>query len=200
MRTLRFWRFSVPPRENVMAKRLRKKHWIDSQIQGALAIRIFLHWLVFGCIATILTLMMQYMENPFSSLSYHLEELWNNQSAFGLVMLILLPIFVYDSVKLSNRFAGPIYRIRKAMKQVGEGGKPEKIAFRSGDFWAGLAEDYNSMIDRGIFDHLDDEADYDNDEEDLPQTIVAEVKPVTAITQPEVQPEVQTEAELQETV
>lgn len=135
-----------------MAKRTRTKYWIDRKIQGALAIRVLLHWLIFAAIATVLTLMLQYLGNPMATWSEQVNSVWNNQGPFALVMLILLPVFLYDTVKLSNRFAGPVLRLRRAMTAVAEGKPAERLNFRDNDFWRGMATDFNTLIDKGYFD------------------------------------------------
>ena len=52
-------------------------------------------------------------------------------------MVILLPVFLYDTVKLSNRFAGPVIRLRRAMQAISQGNAVEKLQFRENDFWRG---------------------------------------------------------------
>ena len=141
-----------------MVKRIRKRYWIDSKIQGALALRILFHWVTFAVIAVVLTLILQYFSNPWTMLSDQLALLWNRQSAFAIVILVLLPIFIYDTVKLSNRFAGPVLRLRRVMKQIADGQPPERLKFRDNDFWIGMAEDFNKLIDMGYFDEPREEA------------------------------------------
>lgn len=135
-----------------MAKRKRKKYWVDREIQGALAARVIMHWMVYAGIAVVLTVTLQCMSNPFGSFSDHFRQLRANQSLFGLVMMILLPIFIYDTVQISNRFAGPILRLRRVMRDIAAGKPAERIVFRKGDFWFGMAEDFNRLVDQGFFD------------------------------------------------
>lgn len=59
------------------------------------------------------------------------------------VMLLLMPVFLRDTLKMSNRFAGPMYRLRMAFKQMAAGELPGPIKFRDGDFWQEAAEDFN---------------------------------------------------------
>ena len=132
-----------------MPKRNRTRVWIDHQIQGALALRVALHWCIFALLASVITLAMQFMATPFAPLREQLANAWRNQGTFLIVMLLLLPVFVYDAVRLSNRFAGPILRLRRVMQQIGQGKPPERVEFRDDDFWRGLAADFNRLIDRG---------------------------------------------------
>ena len=133
-----------------MAKRDRKNYWVDGQIQGALAMRIVIHWLIFAVIASVLTFTMQFLGDPLLPVSEHLRNVWQNQGIFGLVILMLMPLFLYDSVRLSHRFAGPIVRMRREINNLAAGNQPTHLKFRDGDFWTGLADDFNKLIDNGF--------------------------------------------------
>jgi hypothetical protein len=126
----------------------RKKHFIDSRVQGALARRIIFHWLVFVLVTSVVAFVVQVLSDPFRGLSSHLCDLWWSQGPFLLVMVFLLPVFVMDAIKLSHRFAGPIFNLRRAIRKVAEGETPRKLKFRQGDFWHDLANDYNAMLSK----------------------------------------------------
>jgi hypothetical protein len=126
----------------------RRQKYIDSKVQGALARRIIFHWLVFLAVASAAALLLQVLSDPFRPAGEHLENLWFTQGPFLVVMVFLLPVFVIDTVKISHRFAGPIYSLRRSMREVADGQPPRKLKFREGDFWHELATDYNAMISR----------------------------------------------------
>ena len=75
-----------------------------------------------------------------------MQDLWWTQGPFLLVMVFLLPVFVVDTIKLSHRFAGPIFSLRRAIREIAQGKTPRKLKFRRRDFWHDLAEDYNAML------------------------------------------------------
>jgi methyl-accepting chemotaxis protein len=126
----------------------RKKKFVDPQVQGALVRRLILHWFGFFVTASIVSFILQMLSNPLIPLSAHLEELWWTQGPFLLVMVFLLPAFVLDTIKLSHRFAGPIYRLRQTIRSIADGNAPPRLKFRDFDFWQGLAEDFNKMIEQ----------------------------------------------------
>lgn len=126
----------------------RKQTYVDPQVQGALVRRLLLHWIGFFVTASIVTFLLQVLSNPLIPISSHLSELWWTQGPFLIVMVFLLPMFVLDTIKLSHRFAGPIYRLRRTIQAVASGEAPRHLKFRDFDFWEGLASDYNKMIDR----------------------------------------------------
>jgi hypothetical protein len=131
-----------------MNKPRRKKHFIDTCVQGALARRIIVHWLVFLAVGSLVAFILQVLSNPFRPLSNHVHDMWYTHGPFLLVLLFLLPVFVVDTIKLSHRFAGPIYALRKAIREVASGQKARRLKFRKRDFWHDVANDYNSMLER----------------------------------------------------
>ena len=56
-------------------------------------------------------------------------------------LLFLAPPFILSSLKLSNRFVGPIHRLRQQLRQIADGQPFEDLKFRRGDFWQELADE-----------------------------------------------------------
>jgi len=131
-----------------MSRPQRRQKFIDSKVQGALARRIIFHWLVFLAVAAVAALLLQVLSDPFRPAGEHFENMWYTHGPFLVVMVFLLPVFVIDTVKISHRFAGPIYSLRRSMREVADGKPPRKLQFRDSDFWHELAIDYNAMIAR----------------------------------------------------
>lgn len=142
-----------------MSHRKRQKKFVDARVQGAMARRIIFHWLLFVAVALCTAFIFQVLSNPFLPLALHLENLWWAQGPFIMVLVFLLPVFVLDTIKLSHRFAGPISRLRSAMRAIASGESPKKVSFRGGDFWQDLADDYNKMLDVLAKDSVREEDD-----------------------------------------
>jgi len=126
----------------------RKKTFVDPKVQGSLVRRLVLHWLSFLLVASLVSFCLQVLSNPFRSFGEHVQQLWWTHGPFLLVMVFLLPVFVLDTIKLSHRFAGPIYRLRQTILEIAQGDPPPRLKFRDFDFWQGLAEDFNRMVDQ----------------------------------------------------
>ena len=114
----------------------RRQKFIDSKVQGALARRIIFHWLVFLAVASVAALMLQVLSDPFRPAGEHVENLWYTHGPFLVVMVFLLPVFVIDTIKLSHRFAGPIFSLRRTMREVADGKPPRKLQVPRGRFLA----------------------------------------------------------------
>jgi len=138
-----------------MTQSRRQKKYVDACVQGALARRIITHWLVFLAVGSLVAFVLQVLSNPFRPLAEHAQDMWWSHGPFLLVMVFLLPVFVVDTIKLSHRFAGPVYALRKALREIALGEKPRRLKFRKLDFWHGLADDYNAVLVK--FDLLEED-------------------------------------------
>ncbi|MCA9234984.1 MAG: hypothetical protein KDA44_05920 [Planctomycetales bacterium] len=126
----------------------RKKKFVDPQVQGALVRRLVGHWLAFIGMAAAVSFCLQVLTNPFQPIGDHIASLWRTQGPFLLVLIFMLPVFVVDTIKLSHRFAGPIYRLRQTIRGLAHGEDFQPLKFRDYDFWQGLAQDFNNMVER----------------------------------------------------
>ena len=124
--------------------RKRKQKYVDSHVQGALLRRILMHWVVFFCVATMtLALMMALVGEPSVGM---LERITSQSGQFvllGMVMFALLPVFMLDTTRFSNRFVGPIGRLRRHLRELGSDHNTGECSFRDNDFWSGMAEEFN---------------------------------------------------------
>ncbi len=133
----------------------RKKTFVDPKVQGALVRRLVLHWCAFIAVAGLVAFCLQVLSNPFRTMEEHAQQVWWTHGPFLLVMVFLLPVFILDTIKLSHRFAGPIYRLRNTIRSLAKGEEFRPLKFREIDFWQGLAEDFNVMVARLRGDAVD---------------------------------------------
>ncbi|GEM_PF-3416555 len=126
-------------------KPTRLRLLIDREVQGALLIRTVLYslsgTLYMGCVLF------------FSqALSSSQQSWWQHLAAFSLDMLywgpglvVLLPLLAHDLLRVSNRFAGPIYRLRTEMQRLVDGREAGHVKFRDSDYCNDLATLYNQL-------------------------------------------------------
>lgn len=132
-----------------MGRQTRSVTFVDRQVQGALVRRIVMHWFAFIVVSLVsVTIMQVLVGDPNLTLSEHFRDAWSRYALFGAVLVALLPAFLLDSLKLSNRFAGPIMRLRRALRQVADGETVDELKFRDGDFWREIATDFNRATAR----------------------------------------------------
>ena len=131
-------------------KNIRKKKYIDSAVQGAMARRIIQHWLTFFAVLFVLLPLWRLIQTgslsaPFSTM---IIESWKETLPVLLILAAMIPIFVWDTIKLSHRFAGPMYRFQKTIQSLAAGEEVAPIRLRKGDFWHNVADDFNAMLQR----------------------------------------------------
>ena len=128
-------------------KEKRTKKFVDRAVQGAVVSRFLLHELLFMLVGSLIVLFIQFLSNPFQGMASLLETFWRNAGPFILVLVAMLPIFIWDTIKLTNRSVGPMCRVRSTLRRINQGEKHiPPIHFREGDFWHDLADDLNVMI------------------------------------------------------
>lgn len=62
------------------------------------------------------------------------------------VSLIFLAIWAIQAYYMSHRIAGPVFKATSYLKEVAEGGKRYRLAFRKHDFFTDLAESINKAL------------------------------------------------------
>lgn len=133
-----------------MAKKkyLRRRLFVDPKLQGSLVVRAVFYWLMCLLTVTLMLLCWRIMTGPARMFYAHFEDMWHDLGPALVASLILLPMIVLDVVRLSNRFAGPVLRLRRSMRELAHGEPVEPIHFRDGDFWPDFAADFNAVVAR----------------------------------------------------
>jgi hypothetical protein len=131
-----------------LAIKRRRKFFVDRAVQGAVLKQALKYWawttIVFGLVigyCRITPAWLANSEEPWGSVGFHL-------GPYALASAVLFPIVISSSVRFSNRFAGPMVRVRRALKSLARGEAAEKLKFRDGDYWIDVADDINSISAR----------------------------------------------------
>jgi hypothetical protein len=75
-------------------------------------------------------------------------ELWQRFNPVLFASLLLLPLIAIDVVRTSNRIAGPLVRLRRAIRTAGTHTDVPPLRFRSTDLLDGIADEFNAMLRR----------------------------------------------------
>jgi hypothetical protein len=127
---------------------LRKRIFVDAEVQGALIRRVLVHWAAFAATLAIILGAVQFFTNPLASFEEHLALFPRRHGLTFIVLLLLLPAFLWDTARLSHRFSGPVLRLRRMMKDLAAGEDPGELRFRDGDFWKELGDHFNGIRSR----------------------------------------------------
>ncbi len=130
------------------AKTLRKRLFVDPKVQGALVARVVFYWVLCLITITLMLLCWRIVTGPARIFYTHFDDMWFYYGPALVASLLLLPLVVIDIVRLSNRFAGPMLRLRRSLRALGRGEEVEPLEFRGADFWQEFAEDFNAVLRR----------------------------------------------------
>jgi hypothetical protein len=127
---------------------LRKKWFIDPKVQTAIAVKLVLYW-VCGVVFILLPLVAtNALLTPEVGLLKHAKNAFAQHWVVFVTMTLMLPCAVFDVFKFSNRFVGPIYRIRQELKRHEETGEMKPIHFRENDYWTDVSEGMTRLANR----------------------------------------------------
>ena len=130
-----------------MALLRRKRNFVDFEVQTSLLRRMVLQWVSFLFVNALALYCWTYLlsgaEEPVGG---HMTQFVQLYLPVIVVSLALLPVFLLDAAKLSNRFVGPILRVRRALAEAAAGNSVKPLHFRENDFWRSLADDLNSVL------------------------------------------------------
>lgn len=129
--------------------RKRRIVYVDPIVQKSLLKRYAIHWTVFLLAVFVMTFLLQaFSKPPGESFMWFFNNFIDQYGLMSLVLLALLPIFVLDLLKITNRIAGPLFRLRQTILAVSRGETVQPLTFRKGDFCFELGEAFNSILNR----------------------------------------------------
>jgi nitrogen fixation/metabolism regulation signal transduction histidine kinase len=126
----------------------RTRLFIDPQVQGRLLCRVVLYWCMAVAIMGTLAAVQVAIESRHAPSSVVINR---TLLAFGpslIAAVLLLPVVLFDALRFSNKFAGPMHRLRREVKRLADGDSYTPIDFRKGDFWYDLAQEFNRLADK----------------------------------------------------
>lgn len=129
-------------------KKRRHQMIADRKLQGALLAHTTIYW--FYCLFSVTLIAVCWIilkKQPESSAELF-TQLWLNCGPALLGSVLLLPLVLLDCLRLSNKFAGPMVRMQRVMRELAAGENPSAIKLRPGDYWTEFANDINLVMER----------------------------------------------------
>ena len=129
----------------------RNRFLIDPKVQWSLIRRMSLHWslTILALLAIGIGVQLIYAPGNQTFLQA-IARSFGAQAPLLCLMFMLYPVFVWDIVKLSHRFSGPMLRLRGILNELAEGGRATPLRFRPNDFWQETAADFNRFYEEHI--------------------------------------------------
>ena len=129
----------------IMKKSQRRKFFVDSHVQGAIVVRVILYWASCVLFVAVPQIVVRTFFEPSRPFYEQFTVLWNQYWPVITATVVLGPFFIFDAIRMSNRFAGPIFKLRREMQRLAAGEKVAPIRFREGDFWQDLCVPFNQI-------------------------------------------------------
>ena len=145
-------------------KTLRKHLFVDRKVQGALIARVVMYWVV--CLITIALMLLCWdiITGPARMFYLHFDDMWFFYGPAAIASFLLLPLIIVDIIRVSNRFVGPMLRLRRSMRALARGEYVEPIEFRSNDFWYDFADEFNAVRARILQLSAENESEIEDEE------------------------------------
>jgi hypothetical protein len=125
--------------------------FVDADVQGGVLRKIALHWAIFFlCNALALMIWIRLFEQPDAHWGETLGDTFRRFLPFFVITTALIPAFVWDTLKLTNRFAGPVMRLRNTLSDFNAGRAVTPLRFREGDYWQEIATNFNQVLARYV--------------------------------------------------
>lgn len=124
----------------------RTRLFVDAKVQGALLLRAAMYWVLALLAITLMLLVWRITTGPARIFYTHFDDMWFHFGPALVASFVLLPIALIDVLKLSNRFVGPLLRLRREMRALARGEHVEPIEFRDHDYWRDMADEFNALV------------------------------------------------------
>jgi len=124
----------------------RKQLWVDPDVQGLILRRVVLYWIACLLFVSVPHAIILSFTDPSRIFVQHIADVWIRYWPLLVTATILLPFVLYDTLRFSSRFAGPIFRLRRELKNYLQGQTYRDIKFRDGDYWPDLADCCNQIV------------------------------------------------------
>ena len=123
--------------------------YVDKDVQRALLVQLIVQWIAVFSIMFLIFVLAEAIQAGFSTdfRGSLLAALRKNVALF-VGIAVLTPCIIYQLMKLSHRFVGPMVSFRRAMRQLAAGEPVQPIHFRENDFWCDIAENFNVILQR----------------------------------------------------
>jgi hypothetical protein len=131
-----------------MTFKKRVRLWVDPSVQGALVVRVLVYWLACMVLVTLPLALIQAAVRPEQYLHQHYIRLLAEHWPVLAALTVIAPFFIYDTIRFSHQFTGPVYRLRRELERYELGENIFPIEVRKGDFWQDLIDRINSVVER----------------------------------------------------
>ncbi|GAA5506613.1 hypothetical protein [Novipirellula caenicola] len=123
-----------------------RKHVIaDPHVQGAILRRVALYAFAAILYYSVVFCCTVFLSDRDGTSTDRMIECLDDAITWIPGLFVILPIAAYDLLATTNRFAGPICRLRGELQRLIAGESPRPLNFREHDHWSEIAELFNEV-------------------------------------------------------
>jgi hypothetical protein len=148
----------------IYKKNPRKHLFVDPKVQGALIVRVAMYWVICLISIALMLLCWDIVTGPARIFYTHFNDMWFFYGPAAIASLLLLPLVIIDVIRISNRFVGPLVRLRRSMRALARGEEVELMEFRDNDFWQDFANEFNAVRGRILQLSANSKSESENEE------------------------------------
>lgn len=124
----------------------RQQFFLDKNVQTAVALRVIGYWCFFLITTMNLVFFWRILTGPQVAIETLFGELIERFYPALFASVALLPLVLFDCIRMSHRFVGPVYRLRSAMREIATGKRIRPVKFRTNDYWQEMADEFNDVL------------------------------------------------------
>lgn len=134
----------------------RKNFYVSRVIQGRILWRFFIFWCAYHVVLWHAMFFYRYMQYrgellagaPAQSFAELYSAFVFKHYSVIICALAVLPLFVWDALRVTHRVAGPLVRFQRALERLGAGERIEKITLRKGDLLTEFQDCFNRYLEQ----------------------------------------------------
>jgi hypothetical protein len=124
----------------------RRHYFVDPKVQGGIIFRCLMYWATCLFTTFVILFFWSLLTGPARLSWMTIDQIWFSYGPAFCASLLMLPLILWDILKMTNRFAGPILRLRRELKKLAVGEHVNPLFFRQGDYWTDVANDFNRVL------------------------------------------------------
>ena len=124
---------------------VRKQLLVDHPVQTEILKRLAFYGAAAFTYFLVILVISQAMANEGVTMGQCLLHCLDEMVFWAPGLMIMGPIAVYDLLRLTNRFAGPMFSLRREMGRLIEGQSERPLNFRDHDHWNEMSDLYNQI-------------------------------------------------------
>jgi hypothetical protein len=124
---------------------VRQQLLIDEKVQGSLLKRAGLYSAACAVYFMVILIFAETMSRPDANFTDAVMGCFGEAVYWAPGLLLMAPLIAYDMLKQTNRFAGPVFRMRREMQRLIAGESERPLNFRDNDYWTEMADEFNKI-------------------------------------------------------